>query len=465
MTISAFRSQAIWRSFHDAVATILAILLSFAAVWFIDAEPGPLVLAVVLTMSLSRSQLDQDWRGRLEAAAVLPLVGLVCLGVGALLIHRPPLGAIVFTLGIAGSIWLRRFGPGARRAGSLIALPFVVLLVTPYLPTSRLSPALAILMPMIVALIALVSVTLVHVLGRHLKWLPPASPMREAPATPTTSTNSGSQRLMASTRMAIQMAVALAAAFVVGFGLFPAHWSWVVLTAFIVNNGNRGRGDVAYKSVLRVAGATAGTLGALALTEHLGSRDTATVVLMLTAVFFGIWLRPLGYAWWALFVTLALALLQGFIGSAAQLVLVPRLQEILIGAVIGVAAAWFVLPVRSIGVLRLRIANALAELSTALDPATPSPNPQAFVAAIERVEEVAPAFRAGRRFSNRFAATQPADWIDALQALAEPAAALIESGKTLPGLRSEVGKARRALREPAEILPALQALQRLLETA
>lgn len=47
----------------------------------------------------------------------------------------------------------------------------------------------------------------------------------------------------------------------------------------------------------------------------------------------------------------------------------PALEEIVIGALIGIAAAWFVLPIRSTTVLRRRIADALAALSDALDPA------------------------------------------------------------------------------------------------
>jgi hypothetical protein len=455
----------LWSSLRQAVATMLAILLSFGCVMAIDAETGPAVLAVVLTLSLARSQLDRDWRGRVEAAIALPLLGLACLGIGQLLLRIPAAGAVLFVAGMTASIWLRRFGPVARRAGSLIALPFVALLVTPYIPSHKLGPVLALLMPLIVGLIALASVTTIHWLSRKLKWLTPAPMHMDTPAaaTPPTAARETPPRLAASTRMALQMAVALGAAFIVGFALFPAHWSWVVLTAFIVNSGNRGRADVAYKSVLRVIGAAAGTLVALLLTVHIDAPPSVTVSLMLLTVFLGVWLRPLGYAWWALFVTLALAMLQNFAGQQGELILLPRLQSIVIGAIIGVASAWFVLPVRSIGVLRLRIANALATLSEALDPQTPDRSSTAFVDAIERVEEVAPAFRAMRRVSRSFVPNQPADWADALGACAASAIAIIDSGETPRGLRGEVGTARRAMREPAEMLGALRALKKALE--
>jgi hypothetical protein len=450
------------RSLQEASVTMLAAIATLLCALAIAPGPGPAVLAVVLCLSLSRSQLDRDLRGRIEAAIALPIVGLVAVGVGILLHRVPWIGAFVFVTGMFVSIWLRRFGPMAARTGSLIALPFVVLLTTPHI---RLTPGGAIpalLVPILIALLALLWVGVLHALARRVGFLPPAR-MAERPSLTLTSTRDSSMRPMASTRMAIQMAVALTAAFVVGYVFFAERWAWVVLTAFIVISGNRGRLDVAYKSVLRVLGAAGGTFLALTLTFHIGSHDMTTVVLILVAIFLGVWSRPLGYAWWALFVTLALALLQGFSGSSAPLILWPRLEEIVIGAVIGVASAWFVLPVRSTAVLRRRIADTLAILADALDPATPPRRSDDFVAAIASVEQVAPAFRASRLVTQRFRAMQPADWIDALVACRAPAAALIDQGETPGPIRRAVGAARKSMREPTELQQALRELCRSLE--
>ncbi|AMO95284.1 fusaric acid resistance -like family protein [Collimonas fungivorans] len=434
-----------------AIATLLCALA-------IDPEPGPAVLAVVLCISLSRSQLDRDRRGRIEAAIVLPAVGLVAVGVGALLRLAPWIGALVFIAGMFLSIWLRRFGPMARRAGSLIALPFVALLSTPYIPATRVSPALAPLMPVVVALLALLWVGALHALARRARFLGPAQmPERQSPAPARTAS---SLRPMASTRMAIQMAAALAVSFVIGYAFFAERWSWIVLTAFIVNSGSRGRLDVAYKSVLRVLGAAAGTVIALSLSMQIGSHGQIAVAQILVAIFLGVWLRPLGYAWWALFVTIALALLQGFTGSPAPHMLWPRLEEIAIGAVIGVASAWLVLPVRSTAALRRRLADALAALADALDPATAIRTPDKFVAAVADVEQMRPAFNASRFVTRRFQPMQPADWLDTLAACRDPAIALIDKGETPGSVRRAVGAARKSMREPQEILPALQNLHR-----
>lgn len=453
----------ILRSLREALVSMLAILATLVCALTLVPGTGPAVLAVVLCLSLSRSQLDGSARGRMEAAVALPVVGFAALGVGALLLRAPWLGAAFFVAGMFVSIWLRRFGPLGRRAGSLIALPFVALLSTPYVAPSAAGLAPVVMAPIVVALLALFWVSVLHMLARRLGILPLVSRVAKY-AAPVRTENMPSQPV-ASTRMAIQMAVALMTAFAVGYIFFAERWTWIVLTAFIVLSGNRGRLDVAYKSVLRIAGAAAGTVAALLAGTHIGSHDTITIVLILAAVFLGVWLRPLGYAWWALFATLALALLQGFADASIALVLPLRLEEILIGAVIGVASAWFVLPVRSTAVLRRRIADALAILSDGLDPADAARSGEAFIIALHGVEQLAPAFRAGRIATRRWRMIQPADWVETLLACREPALALIAQRESPGAVRRAVGAARKALRDPAQILPTLRELREQLDAA
>lgn len=448
------------QSLVDAVVTMLAAVATLLCTQAIAPGRGSAVLGVVLCLSLSRSQLDRDMRGRLEALLALPAVGCVALGVGLLLRHVPWVGALVFVGGIFVSIWLRRFGAMARRAGSLIALPFVALLTVPHVHADAGSRLPVWLVPIVVALLAWLWVTVFHLLARRLRIQPPLAPPERAAATP--ASNDNAIRLPASTRMAIQMAVALAASFIAGFVFFPERWSWIVLTAFIVNSGNRGRLDVAYKSGLRVLGAAAGTVLAMSVSLHVTVDPFDTAVLVLGALFFGAWLRPFGYAWWALFVTLALALLQGFDGGAPAVELWQRLEEIAIGAVIGLASAWFVLPVRSTDVLRRRLADALAALAEAIDPATAERTPTRVAASLAQLEQMMAPFRASRWLTRRFRSIQPADWVDTLLACRAPAIDLITQGETPGRVRQAVGLARKALREPEALLSALQHLRSTL---
>jgi len=452
-------------SLREAVLTLLAALATMAGALLLDPEPAPAVLAVVLALSLWRSHLDRNLRERIEAAVGLPLIALGALGIGLLLKHWPWIGAAAFTAAMSGAIWLRRFGPQGRKLGTLIALPCLVLLVVPHVHASHVGPAMQVALPILVALLALVSVGICHALGRWLGWLAALEPVSEpaAPAAPARGAP-----LPASTRMAVQMAVALGVAFALGYLCFARHWAWLVLTAYIVGSGNQGRLDVAYKSVLRVLGAAAGTVIALGVAQAVAASGTpgaGAAALILLAVFLGLWLRPLSYAWWALFVTIALALLQGFDGGAPQALLMARLTEIVIGALIGVAAAWFVLPVRSTDVLRRRMADALAALAEAADPATTERSPRTFLARLQGVHKVGGAFRASRWLTRRWRQPHPADWVDELLACREPAVAMIERGEAPGAVRKAIGAARKALREPAQIGPALAELRAVLTRA
>lgn len=412
-----------------AIETIIAMVATVLIIAAVDPKPGLMVLGAVLAMTLSRSKLVDTWRGRLESVVVLPAIALLTSVVALLLLALPLVGAVAFTAAMFLSVWLRRFGPTWRRIGSLVALPFITLLIAPVHLGGGSAWQAA-----VVSLLALVVVVAVRMLG-GLVWHREVAPPEE-PTPP------GTLRPIASTRMAIQLAAAIAAAFALGFLLFPAHWGWVVLTAYLVNSGNRGRADVLYKSGLRILGAVAGSLAAFSLAGvHL--QGPALVAVALGAVTIGLLLRTLSYAFWALVVTLALTVLQGGIGGAPVEVW-PRVLAIVLGAACGVIASWVILPIRSEGVLRRRIANVLAGLDAMVseDAARPSLKP---------VEEVAPPFVALARVP--FAPQRwrrAGEWVRMLRELGDrdiPQSAL-------PALRN----ARRAMREPEQIGPALKDL-------
>ncbi|MFF2050400.1 FUSC family protein [Leifsonia sp. NPDC058194] len=428
-----------------ALITTAASAAACATVWFAvgaiagpAAAGSPAVVATVVALSLARRSVS----GRREfarSAAFLPVIGVAAAGVGWLLVAVPALGALLYIAGMSVPIWLRRFGPFAARLGALIALPLTAVLVVPVVPvepgTSQ-SPWSAALLTAGAGVVAVLWVAVAReVLGLlRLGSGPdpgPGDPAAPAPGAPIqrttgpTTSSSASRRLPASTRMAIQMAVALAAAFVVGWLVFPQHAMWVVLTAFIVNSGNRGRGDVLHKSALRVGGAVAGTVLALGLAAAAPSASGfAAVVVVFVALFAGTWLRSYSYAFWALAVTVVLTILQQLFGVSPAAgeagLLVERVLAIVVGALLGIAAAWFVLPVRSTDVLRRRLADLLVALGAVLkddadDTDERAARTAAFGAALRRVEELAPAHRARRRFGG--GRIQPIDCIDAASAL------------------------------------------------
>lgn len=440
------------------------------------------VLATVVALSLGR----RTFATRSEfarSAALLPVIGLAAAGVGWLLVAVPPVGAALFVAGMSVPIWMRRFGPRVARLGGLIALPLTAVLVAPVPPSPGVPPWVAIALMLVAGVVAALWVAVAR---EVLRLIPGESQLQEpAPPPPepsgrTSADPSRRRRLPASTRMAVQMAVALSAAFVVGWALFADHVMWVVLTAFLVCAGNRGRADVLHKSALRVLGAVGGTIGAVAIVAVVPQASgPGVVVAIFLALFAGTWLRTVSYAYWAAAVTLALTLLQELTGATTvggeAGMLVERLVAIVAGAVLGIAASWLVLPVRSVDVLRRRLSEVLTALGAALAPPDPDAPPDerrrrivAFRAAVARVEQLAPAHRAARAVAGRRVRA-----IDCIEAAGElPGALDAHLARRSSGsppqdrerLRAAIADARRSLAAPPDLGRVHEAFEALATT-
>jgi hypothetical protein len=352
------------RNAYGATLTMTAVLLCWAAALWLEGAAGLhtdiLVLAVVLTLTLAGTQRTADVRGRLTALVLLPAVAGVSTLLGHLMADHYALGACVFTLGISLPIWIRRFGQAATRAGTLMALPLVALLVVPgpALPPKVQGTLVSWGWAAVIGMLACGCVWLVQALAdRFSAW-------RSGPGSgPGLGSGSGLRfgsgsteaeadrprrpsrlRPRPSTRMALQMAAAVAAAFTLGRLLFDHHWPWMVLTAYVAASGNRGRNDVVHKGAERLIGACGGTLLATGVAAAgITGRTSAALIFAVLAV--ALWLRPLNYAYWAAGMTTALSLLLGYFGQDAQSLLPTRLEAIAVGAVLAVASAWWILPV------------------------------------------------------------------------------------------------------------------------
>ncbi|MFJ9247120.1 FUSC family protein [Streptomyces sp. NPDC101776] len=333
------------RNAYEAALTMTAVLLCWGTALWLERTAGlhtdVLVLAVALTLTLASTQRTADTRRRLTALVLLPVTAGASIFVGRLIASHYTLGAAVYTAGMALAIWIRRYGPAATKAGTLLALPLVTLLVVPgpALPAKAQSGLLTWGWSALVGALACGTVWLVQGLGDRFG----PEPWR---AEPTAGPPPRRSRLhpRPSTRMALQMATGIAAAFIVGRLFFDDHWPWVVLTAYVAASGNRGRTDVLRKGVERLAGATVGTLLATGVAA-IGVTGDTSVALMFAVLAVALWLRPLNYAYWAAGMTCALSLLLGYFGQDAPHLLPTRLEGIAVGAVLSVVSAWWLLPV------------------------------------------------------------------------------------------------------------------------
>jgi NADPH-dependent ferric siderophore reductase len=399
-----------YRYLRASAAAMITVVLTFWSMLelsrFAPVDIDAIVLSVVVAVMLTRRDIGTPVRERATDLATLALSTGAAALVGMASHSVVLLGETLFVLALGCFVWLRRFGPRAARLGTIATLPFVATLVTP-LPIP-ISGDFA-LWALVGVIVAFTWATLVQftrssagparLRDRRLIARTPGTAIQASRAAP----REAARRLVPSTRMAIQLAFALAAAFAVGHLLFPEHIVWPVITAFIVCAGNRGRGDVVYKGILRIAGGVAGTVFATLLSFATLPGGAGAIVGIFLLLTLALWLRPVSYAYWAACVTAVLALLYGYFGQTGPGVFESRLLGVLWGGAIAIAVCWFVLPVKTRDVLRRRSADVLRALSAfaraaeAGDAELTEERRHAAARAIERVGELAPTLRAARR--------------------------------------------------------------------
>ena len=428
------------RNIRPSVVQAVTLLLCFGSGLLLDhlqqLGPSIVILTTVLGMTLSRTQRSGGTRQRLFALVTLPVVSIACNEVGRLFVQHPNVADALFTGAIGLSIWMRRFGGRGARLGTLIALPFIALLVTPVpvLPGESISVGRSMLWSAVAAVIAFCWGWAAQAVAERVGYV-----QRVGGRPPEAPSRTQGTKILASTKMAVQMTLSLALAFVIGRSVFSPHWTWIVLTAFVVNSGNRGRGDVVYKCLLRIAGAAVGTVVATVVAGLFPPRDNTAIVIILVVLVVGGWLRTINYAYWAGCVTSVLSLLQGYFGEGHVGLIGERLLQIVLGGALAVAIAWFVLPIKSSQVLRRRFADALAALTDALNAVRQAPQEfpaqaNGFGEALTQLEQVAPSITAHRRLHRLRGrdGAHSADAVDALRACAEPMEILARQAKQSP---------------------------------
>ena len=122
-----------------AIAGIVAVLASFLTAYAIGARfsagPSLAIMSAVLALTLARRSGADRSRGYACDASR----DCRCCGLGGISTALDPgTRRDSFVVAIVLSVWLRQFGRRATEIGGLIALPFVVILIS---PVGRTRPA------------------------------------------------------------------------------------------------------------------------------------------------------------------------------------------------------------------------------------------------------------------------------------------------------------------------------------
>ncbi|MDX3924832.1 MAG: FUSC family protein [Shinella sp.] len=148
-------------------------------------------------------------------------------------------------------------------------------------------------------------------------------------------------------RTAVQVTLASGIAMIFGLMLSRDRWFWAVLTAFLVFINTRSRGDTAMKAVQRSLGTLLGIGVGLALAALLAGNTAALVILAVIGIFLAFYSLMASYAAMTFFISVVISLIYSLMGVITFDLMRLRLEETLIGAVVGAAVAFFVFPTRT----------------------------------------------------------------------------------------------------------------------
>ncbi|OBI38552.1 FUSC family protein [Mycobacterium colombiense] len=189
--------------------------------------------------------------------------------------------------------------------------------------------------------------------------------------------------LRPTTRQAIQVSVAASLAIVVGELVSPARWYWAVIAAFVIFAGTNSWGETLTKGWQRLLGTMLGVPCGVLVATLLTGHKTAALAGIFVCLFCAFYFMTVTYSLMTFWITTMLALLYGLLGQFSFGVLMLRIEETAIGAIIGATVAVVVLPTNTRTAIRsdtrafLTSLSALIEISTATmfgeeDSASPS---------------------------------------------------------------------------------------------
>jgi len=153
--------------------------------------------------------------------------------------------------------------------------------------------------------------------------------------------------LLPSTRQAIQVAVAAALAIVVGEAISPSHWYWAVIAAFVIFVGTNSWAETLNKGWQRLLGTVLGVPSGVLVATLVSGNTIASLAMIFVCLFCAFYFMKVTYSLMTFWISTMLALMYGLLGEFTFGLLLLRIEETAVGAVIGIAAAVLVLPINT----------------------------------------------------------------------------------------------------------------------
>ena len=185
--------------------------------------------------------------------------------------------------------------------------------------------------------------------------------------------------MLPTTRQAIQVTVAASLAIVVGEIVSPSHWYWAAIAAFVIFAGTNSWAETLDKGWQRLLGTVLGVPSGVLVATLVSGNKIASLAMIFVCLFCAFYFMKVTYSLMTFWISTMLALMYGLLGEFTYGLLLLRIEETAVGAVIGIAAAVLVLPINTRAKIRgdahtffLTLAD-LVEASVASLLGTPAP--------------------------------------------------------------------------------------------
>jgi hypothetical protein len=200
-------------------------------------------------------------------------------------------------------------------------------------------------------------------------WLA-GSAQTSATASLEGGTRRGHVGLAPYTRTAIQMGVAVAGAIFLGVQISSYRFYWAVIAAFVTFMAANNSAEQVRRGFYRVAGTVVGIgIGSL-LVDVVDHNSYGSVAVILVALFFGLYLLRVNYAFMVVAVTVMVSQLYTDLGEFSNSLLLVRLEETAVGAAFAMIVAATVLPLHTRRVLRIAFRNHVQAIGRLVDHAS-----------------------------------------------------------------------------------------------
>ncbi len=207
--------------------------------------------------------------------------------------------------------------------------------------------------------------------------LPPMQPLQlseRAPVnnqwTPRGPFRTGTQietgRIPQALRQAIQLTAAGIVAMVLGEIISADRWYWAVLTAFFVFVGTSSSAETRLRAWARALGTAIGVVAGILISYPMFGHNDAAFAALIVSLFLTVYTVRLSYAAFTFFITIDIAILYIILGLFSDRLLILRLIETALGALLGGSAAVLLLPISGKHVLFNVTMEALRRLDAAV---------------------------------------------------------------------------------------------------